>query len=130
MIQTNTQIKIGDKTYEVNYPNVRQKLEIENLKIFLSSGKYGELARSAHKTASKLLDLIDAVAYFSILIPEIKSNMTVNDFENMDIVTQRNMMRAYKINFYPWFEQIEAELNKEDDDDENSTTSEPEETIQ
>ncbi len=120
MIQTQTQVKIGEISYDVNYPTVRQKLEIENLKMFLSSNKYGDLARSGHKTASRLLDLIDAVAYFSILIPEIKNNMKVADFEIMDIKTQRNMMRGYKVDFYPWFANIESELNKEEDDEEET----------
>jgi len=117
-MQTSKAIEILGKTYEVKYPNVGQKLQIENVKLLFTDGNYGDLARSRHNTALELLDLVDAVAYFSILIPEIASNLSIQDFLNMDVKRSKAYIKAFKKQFSPWFDELEAELNKEDSENE------------
>ena len=109
-----------NQTFEISYPSVGQKLQIENVKLLLTDNNYGDLARSNHVTAIKLLDLVDAVSYFSILIPEIKTSLNVDDFLNMDPKRVKAYTKAYKEDFLPWMLEIEEELNKEDDDSEEA----------
>ena len=71
-IQTTTKVSYKGVTHEVRYPLVGEKFKIENAKLLLTNNQYGELSRSAHKTALSYLDTVDAYAYFSILIPSLK----------------------------------------------------------
>ena len=114
-MQTSKQIKIGDQIFGVSYPTVGQKLQIENVKLLLTDNGYGDLARSAHITALNLLDLVDAVAYFTILIPEISSSLSVNNFLNMEPLKAKMYAKAFKREFRPWMEAVDVELNKEDE---------------
>lgn len=116
-MQTQTNVKIGEKTYLVSYPLVGQKLQIENVKLLLTDGNYGDLARSGHNTAISLLDLVDAVSYFTILIPEIRDNLKIDDFLNMDEFRAKELTKAYKKSFRPWLDEIDKELNREEDVD-------------
>lgn len=122
-MQTSKFIKIMNQLFEVSYPNVGQKLQIENVKLLLTDNNYGDLARSRHTTALELLDLVDAVAYFSILIPEIKSTLNLADFLNMDAKRSKAYVKAFKKEFTPWFDAIEEELNKEDSEEDEQDES-------
>ena len=119
-MQTATIVKIGKDSYDVSYPNVGQKLDIENVKLMLTNSQYGEMARSGHVTALQLLDLVDAVAYFTILVPELKSSLKVQDFMDMNPVEARNLRKGYKKYFVPFFEAVEKELNEDGDEDETT----------
>lgn len=114
-MQTEKQIKIGEQTFEVSYPLVGQKLTIENVKLMLTDNNYGDLARSGHNTAVEFLDLVDAVSYFAVLIPELKSSLKVEDFLKMDPKTAKMYVKAYKKQFDPWMAAIDKEINKDDE---------------
>lgn len=111
-IQTSIEIKIGDKNYTINYPTVGQTIDIENLKLALSGGLYGQLLNSNHATGVELLNLIDGVAYFSVLAPSFKTDFTADKFTEMDIFKQKKIVLAFVKKFWPWFRKINDELNK------------------
>lgn len=115
-IQTKTKVKLGSKEYEVSYPNVGQILEIENLKLLLSGNSYTELAKSQHKTALNLLNLIDGVAYFTTLIPTFKEEYNVDEFTKMELKQQSEISKAF-LYFWKWMQDIENELNNLNDDE-------------
>jgi hypothetical protein len=119
MLQTKTIIKIGGTDYELSYPNNGQKLEIENYKLAYSLGLYGEMARNAHSTALEMLDLIDAVAYFRVLSPEVSQKYNLKDFAKIELETSLRLRKAFKV-YFKWFTEFESEmiksLNAEDDD--------------
>jgi len=114
-MQTVKQVKIGDQQFQISYPTVGQKLQIENVKLLLTDNNYGDLARSGHISAIQLLDLVDAVAYFTILIPEISKSLNVQDFLNMEPKKTKMYIKAFKEEFMPWMDKIDIELNREDD---------------
>lgn len=123
MIQTSTTVKIDGNEYIVHYPNVGQQLEIENLKHFLTKGRYAEIASSGSKTGTQLLDLIDAISYFTVLIPEIKKKFEKLALVDIDPVLQVRMSKAF-LKFYTNFIlKVEAEISKMLEEPEESTTT-------
>src|ERR1700746_2780161 len=110
-MKTSVNVKIGETQYEVHYPNVGEKLQIENVKLLLTNNGYGDLARSGHITAINMLDLVDAVSYFTILIPEVKSSLKLEDFLSMEPLQAKNLSKAYKKYYRPFLEEIDRELN-------------------
>lgn len=111
-IQMSTTVNLFGEAKEVKYPNVGEKIKIENLKILLSNGQYGDFARSSHKTALQLLDLIDAYSYFSILIPEMK--LSIDVFNSLLPEQEKEYRRAYSEEYFPYFIGVENSLNGED----------------
>ncbi len=120
-IETKTAIKIGDKDYPIEYPRVGQIIEIENLKLMLSGNMYGALVKSEHSTGVDLLNLIDGIAYFTVLNKDFAKDFEADDFSNMDVVRQKQIKKAFSKVFWPWFTKINIELNKDDDEDESET---------
>lgn len=120
MYQDSFKVKIDKDEYLVKYPNVGQQLDIENLKNLLSNGQYASYAAVGSKTSTQLLDLIDAVSYFSILIPELKEKLSVKNFTTIDPVFQKKLSKSF-LNFHSNFilkveEEISKELSEEDEE--------------
>lgn len=113
-IQTTTIVTVGDKNYEMEYPKVKHVIEIENLKLMLSGNMYGDLMKSNHSTAVELLNLVDGVAYFSVLAPQFKIDFDTKNFTEMDVFKQKQITKAFTKVFWPWFLNINVELDKED----------------
>lgn len=98
------------------FPSIGQLIDIENLKITLSGGKYNEMARSPLKSMTFALDLIDAISCFTILnpvgfnavfkelIPKGKTIMDVPASKSRSIVDQ------YNKKFLPWYKPLMAEI--------------------
>lgn len=120
--QEKFKVRIDGIEYLLGYPNVGQQLEIESLKNILSAGNYADYARSGNKTALQLLDLIDAVSYFYVLIPELKEKIDIKSFANIDPLFQKKLSKAF-VKYYNEFivkidDEINKVLNNEDDDKE------------
>lgn len=112
MYQTKTVVKIGPKKYEVGYPNVGQKLDIENLKNILTGGRYGEIGRASTITANKVLDLVDAVSFFSVLIPELRDAANPDSFTKMDAMVQQRYIKAFTKFYTEFILKVDEEINK------------------
>jgi len=120
MYQTKTKVKIDKEVYEIGYPNVGQQLDIEAMKELLSNNKYAQLASTGSKTATQLLDYIDAVSNFIVLIPAIKEKMTDKDgkinikaFVETDPNFQKRLSKAYLKYYTEFVIPLEKEINKE-----------------
>lgn len=119
MINYNVEVKLNGNQYTVPFPNAGQLLEIESMKILLTGGTYGQLARSEHKTATEMLDLVDAVAYFHVLIPAFKNVLPIEKFAETDAVMSAKVRKAFVNVYYPFFEKVNKDIEKalQDEDD-------------
>ena len=106
-----TTVIFNDKHYTLKYPTVGQILEIESLKQSLSAGRYGLLVVSNVKSMELALDLIDAIAYFSVLIPDLKKEIAVDSFMDLDAMTAKRLSISYKKYFRKWYSELEKEMN-------------------
>jgi hypothetical protein len=113
MYQTTTKVKIEKEIYEVKYPNVGEQLQIESVKELLSNGKYAQLANTGSKTATQLLDFIDAVSYFTVLIPAMKEKIDLKNFTGADPMFQKRLSKAYLKYYSEFIRPLEDEINKE-----------------
>ena len=103
-------LEVNDKSYLLKYPTVGQVLMIENLKIVLSGGIYAELANNSTVSTINLLNLIDAVAYFTVLSEEMTNDFNLKQFDKIDIRSQVQLRTAFTEQFWPWYNDIETKL--------------------
>ncbi len=100
-------LSIGNKQYTVKYPNVGQILEIENRKQVLSDGKYMQMVMPPRTHAMRYAtNLIDAIAHFSVLIPELTKDLSVGSYQDIDAITGKALIDVYVKEFSPWYEAL------------------------
>lgn len=100
-------ITIFGKDYFVAFPTIDQFIQIEALRMSLSSGLYGQMVSAHTRTANMALDLIDAFSAFFVLLPELKETGALP--ENINTLTPiqtAQLISAYKFQYFPWFDGI------------------------
>ena len=103
-------VKIDGNDYIINFPNVGQMIEIEQLKLAYTNGRYIEFAMSNLVNHIFILDFVDAISYLSVLIPELKKDLEIEEYTKMDAEKTKEIIRAYKEEFIPWFKPILEDL--------------------
>lgn len=123
--QTNVTIK--GKTYLVSFPSVGQLMEIESFKLVMSRNKYIQLSMSDMKNHTMILDIVDCVSYLSILIPDLKNDLAVKNWNDLDPFLAKELVHCYKKEFLPWFYPLLKDLynyKMEEEDAEDEEQSE------
>lgn len=111
-------IDIGDKPYEVSYPNIGQLIDIESKKAALANNLYGPISSMNNTFSNKALDIIDMLAFFITLIPDLKDNLQgIKSVLELSPQEAKPLMKAYKTQFLPWFEEWEKELQKDEEEE-------------
>lgn len=113
-IEKQVEVKIENKTYTIEFPNVGQVMEIESKKIALGGGVYKGLVQAGTKSATYNLDLIDAISTFTVLIPELRKDLAVENFLDIDLFLGKKIVDAYNKQYYPWYKKIQDFLYGED----------------
>ena len=108
MLERQKVIKVGTQEVMCEYPNVRQKIKIENLKMLFTDNMYGDLSRSSHISGNELLDIVDAYSTLMVCCPSLKLDEA--KFQVIDDTVSKVMREAYLLQVYPWFESIKTEL--------------------
>lgn len=108
----NVKVKIDDKEYVVNFPNVGQTLDIESMKMALTGNKYPEFALSNLRSNVFVADLTDAIATFFVLIPELRGNLNVKSYSELDLMVGAKLVKAYMDDYYPFYQEIMKEIYK------------------
>jgi hypothetical protein len=118
MIKT-IELKVKDKNYKVEYPNVGKFLDVEFLKAQLSNGLYGTLVMSNIKTSYWSLDLIDTEAYLTVFVPAVIKDLKTS-FRELGLEDSLEIVKVYKEQLKPWIEEWQKIFTSEED----KTTSE------
>jgi len=103
-------IQIKGKDYNVKFPTVGQLMDIESFKISYTNGKYIDMALSGMRVHLFALDIADALSYFAILIPELKTDLKVKNWRDIDINLAKELVEVYKDKFIPWYKPIIDDL--------------------
>lgn len=120
---TTKSIEFFGKDYVVDFPNVGQQIKIENMKIALTAGNYDIMVKTAvngSKSTNNVLNLVDAIATFSVLIPGLKDEnkkLLKENFLEMDPIQAKTITKAYE-EYYKWYDKIMKELNEDIDEPE------------
>lgn len=103
-------IKIGNSEYKIKFPTVGEMMDIEAFKMSYTNGKYIDYTFSVLKNHLFILDTADALAYFSVLIPELKSDLGIKNWKQIPHETLSIILKAYKKEFVPWYTPIVKDL--------------------
>lgn len=104
-IKRTIDILIKNEKYTVKFPTVGDYLGIERYKMSLSSGQYAQMVTSGLISGAEALDLIDMIAYFTILIPSLKDNLKVETFSELDLMDAKELVTVFKNDMKPWIDE-------------------------
>jgi len=119
-LEQTTTVTINNKAYEVALPTTGQQMDIENKKMFLSSNTYRDLVLTGTRSAKYNLLLIDALAAFTVLIPALGKDLGVDNYLDLPPFVGKEVVKAYKKDFYPWWQAFLKELYSGLDDEEET----------
>lgn len=98
-------VTIKAQLYSVKFPTVGDFIDIEVMKQNLSGGTYGNMLKTGLITQRAALDRINMIAYFSVLIPELKKDLKVDIFSDIDLIDSIELVQVYKKEIEPWIEE-------------------------
>lgn len=114
MIEREITISYNDKKFQVKFPNVGQLIDIESLKNSLTMGKYGQFAASGVKSMYFILDIVDTIAFLTVMCPKLKNFITEEedgiDYTQMKPETVKTLVTVYKEQILPWYSKIMGQL--------------------
>lgn len=127
-LSRNLIVVIDGNTYNVAYPNIGQLMKIESMKMLYSANTYGSMVRTRTKSSDKILDLIDMVSHFLVLIPTLNEQIIgAKSIDELDLKTVQPFLAVYKTKIQPWLEEWEKALAEpvviEDDEAEENEKS-------
>lgn len=105
-------LKIEKKDYTVSFPNVGQLMDIESFKIAYTNGKYVQMSMSMLANHRFALDVADAVAYLSVLIPELQEDLHIKSWRSINALLAKRLVEVFYKQFIPWFKPLFKELNE------------------
>lgn len=110
MIERQKKFSIGDKTFIVNFPNVGQLIDLESLKQALTNNRYGVMAASGVASMYYVLDIVDAVAFFQVCVPDVAKYYNVKNYTSLSPENVKDFVDAYQNQIKPWFDKTMLEL--------------------
>ena len=94
----------------VKFPNVGQILDMESLKLALTGNRYGAMSASGVKSMFFALDLVDAISFISIMCPQLKNIVTVNNYLDLSADESNELISFYKDQIFPWYSEVQKQL--------------------
>lgn len=101
--------------YEIKFPTVGQFIDIENMQMGLTNGNYGELIKSGLKKSYYTVDLVDAISILYVLVPKLREDLNVRSYIDLDMFLAKKLVKVFKTDIKPWFDELLAELMIDDD---------------
>ncbi len=115
VIQKTLIFKLDSATYTLKFPNVGEYMDIENMRIALTNGAYTDMLRTGLKSAHFAVDLVDAMSILYVLAPTLRTDLSVSNYNDLDLFLAKKVVKAYKEQIKPWFDKIMDELLKDED---------------
>jgi len=114
-----------ENSYNVEYPTVKEMIDIESLKLALSKGKYTEMIMSGTKWMARALNYVDMLSYLSIMCPKLIKDSKVNltDIDLLD--AHEGLLKTYREQFLPWWNEYEALVNRIENGEDEETEENP-----
>ena len=103
-------ITIGSRNFIVKFPNVGQLIDLESLKLAMTNNRYGNMAASGIASMYEALDMVDAIAFYTIVVPEVAKYYNIDNFSNAQIDNVSELVKVYLQDIKPWFNETMKEL--------------------
>lgn len=110
MIERVKKFNIGKKSFVVEFPNVGQLIDLESLKQALTSNRYGVMAASGVASMYYALDMVDAIAFFQVCVPEVAKYYNIKNYTSLEPEKISDLVKVYQDEIRPWFDNIMNEL--------------------
>ena len=105
-------IQIQNNSYDVSFPNNGQLIDIESLKIKMSNDTHGQMLFGTSNSSNAAYILVETIATYSILIPQLKQDLKVKSLLDLDFLQTKELTRTYNKIFYPWYKSWWDYINK------------------
>lgn len=110
---------IDGNKYKIPYPNNGQMLQIESMKISLTRSTYSSMTGSDTIIGQIARYTVDMIALLSVCCPEIKKDLMVETFSDLDALSNKRLLDAYVKQIIPWLREWEEILNSEEEVEKN-----------
>lgn len=101
------EITLQKKKHAVGIPNIGQYLRIEGLKQTLTDGRYAIMAYGGLNSATRALDIVDGIAYYSVMLGQgflkafkVKDPVAVLE---LPMVDADELIRSYTEEYVPFY---------------------------
>ena len=94
---------IGKKQFTATFPNVGQIIDMDAMKQALSSNRYGSMVASGLASAYYALDLIDAIAFYQVVTPEVGRFFNIANYSELSVEEVKDLLDAFKEQIQPWY---------------------------
>lgn len=109
-IERQKKFTIDGATFVAKFPNVGQLIDLESFKQALTNNRYGQMAASGIASMYHALDLVDAVAFFQVVVPEVGKRFDIKNYTQMQLDEIKYIIEAYQNEIKPWFDKTMLEL--------------------
>ncbi len=108
--------KIIENSYTIKYPNNGQLLDIESTKSLLTRQQYHSIAQGEQVSAQRARVTTDWIAFMSICCPDLKKELLINSFSELDQISSKKILLVYIKEILPWLIKWEDILNADDEE--------------
>lgn len=115
-------VKIGINEYSIKFPNNGQLIEIERNKNRLTGGT-GQNMLMGDAAAVQAFMLSEAISTFTVLIPQLKTDLTVPSLLDLNPYQSKSLIKAYE-KYYRWMEEWRTVLNQDIEEEEGKKDAE------
>jgi hypothetical protein len=99
-------LTIKGNSYNVDYPNTGQQIDVELLKAKITEGQYDALRFSASIACQQQADKIDMIATFSVVIPQLKNDINTDSLFKLSEEESDQLTEVYNKQYLPWYREI------------------------
>jgi len=94
----------GDKfIFDISKVSINDYVLIMNEKIRITDGYYGKIATSPLMSSFNTANIVDMVATFRVLKPEIEKSVEGENFSTLNIFDAKELLEVYINEFSPWY---------------------------
>jgi hypothetical protein len=100
---TELKFEVKGNSYTIKVPTPGDMIDVERMKMVLSSGYYNEMMRTSTISAQESLMIIDIQAHFTVQCPELMKDLKCEDVRKMAAEDYQELRKAYTKEFIPWW---------------------------
>jgi len=102
-VMNELKFEVKGNEYTIKVPTPGDMIDVERMKMMLSSGYYNEMMRTSTISAQESLMVIDIQSHFSVQCPQLMTDLKCEDVRKLAAEDYRVLKTAYVKSFLPWW---------------------------
>lgn len=111
----NLNLQVEGQTFKVAFPNAGNLLDIWNMQMLMTQNNYATMANTGTKLGNFFIDAVDAIATFTVLVPELAKQLNGVSFTEIEPKKMKQLVAIYRKQFYPWYRDILEQLLEDEE---------------